>query len=115
MQLPCNQILYCQVPYQPSSAVNPIGVYGESKLAGEESVRAILPDKHVIIRTSWVYSSHGSNFVKTMLRLMSEKDQLNVVYDQVACPTMQESWQEFATYLLVMKISMVLIIGAIWG
>lgn len=74
-------------PYQPEDQPNPLGVYGESKLAGEIAVRNILGEQGVIIRTGWVYSRHGNNFVKTMLRLMTEKAQLGVVTDQVGTPT----------------------------
>jgi dTDP-4-dehydrorhamnose reductase len=74
-------------PYQPADITNPLGVYGASKLAGEKSVSEILGDNVSIIRTAWVYSSHGNNFVKTMLRLMAEKDQLGVVADQIGTPT----------------------------
>lgn len=74
-------------PYRPSDATAPLGVYGASKLAGERRVRAALPDSAVIVRTAWVYSSHGNNFVKTMLRLMADKPQLGVVVDQVGTPT----------------------------
>lgn len=74
-------------PYQPSDRPQPAGVYGASKLAGERHLRECLPDTSVIVRTSWVYSSHGNNFVKTMLRLMAEKPELGVVYDQVGTPT----------------------------
>ncbi|MBQ0792911.1 MAG: dTDP-4-dehydrorhamnose reductase [Oleispira antarctica] len=74
-------------PYQPSDSTNPLGVYGASKLAGEEAALEILGDNVSIIRTAWVYSLHGNNFVKTMLRLMAEKEQLGVVADQVGTPT----------------------------
>jgi dTDP-4-dehydrorhamnose reductase len=73
-------------PYQTDDAVNPLGVYGASKLAGDLGVMQILPSS-VIVRTAWVYSQHGNNFVKTMLRLMAEKLQLGIVYDQVGTPT----------------------------
>jgi dTDP-4-dehydrorhamnose reductase len=73
-------------PYQTNDAVNPLGVYGASKLAGDLGVMQILPSS-VIVRTAWVYSQHGNNFVKTMLRLMAEKPQLGIVYDQVGTPT----------------------------
>jgi dTDP-4-dehydrorhamnose reductase len=74
-------------PYLPSDGTNPLGVYGASKLAGEKAVMRILGDDASIIRTAWVYSMHGNNFVKTMLRLMAEKKQLGVVADQVGTPT----------------------------
>lgn len=74
-------------PYQTNDHVNPINVYGASKLAGDIKVNDILGSEATIIRTAWVYSQHGNNFVKTMLRLMDEKDQLGVVYDQIGTPT----------------------------
>lgn len=74
-------------PYQPYDLPCPISVYGESKLAGEQKVNQILACKALIVRTAWVYSTQGNNFVKTMLRLMAEKDQLGVIYDQVGTPT----------------------------
>ncbi len=74
-------------PYQPTDKTNPLGVYGASKLAGEQAAQEILKQNVSIVRTAWVYSSHGNNFVKTMLRLMAEKPQLGVVADQIGTPT----------------------------
>ncbi|WP_159656129.1 dTDP-4-dehydrorhamnose reductase [Vibrio atypicus] len=74
-------------PYQTADTPNPINVYGDSKLQGDLKISQILGDQAAIIRTAWVYSAHGNNFVKTMLRLMVEKDQLGIVYDQVGTPT----------------------------
>lgn len=74
-------------PYEVDDKTNPINVYGASKLAGEQAIKAYCKVNSTIVRTSWVYSSHGNNFVKTMLRLMTEKDELNVVSDQIGCPT----------------------------
>jgi len=73
--------------YTTSDKTNPISVYGDSKLAGEKAIREYHPDNSAIVRTSWLYSNHGNNFVKTMLRLMTEKNSLNVVADQIGCPT----------------------------
>lgn len=73
-------------PYIVDDIANPLCVYGQSKLEGEKLV-AQLHDSPCIIRTAWVYSTNGSNFVKTMLRLMSEKDELNIIYDQIGSPT----------------------------
>lgn len=74
-------------PYDPKDATDPLGVYGASKLAGEQQALTELGDEVSIVRTAWVYSAHGNNFVKTMLRLMKEKEQLGVVSDQVGTPT----------------------------
>ncbi len=74
-------------PYQVSDTTNPMGVYGASKLAGEHAIKQFYPDNSVIIRTSWVYSASGNNFVKTMLRLMAEKPELGIVSDQLGSPT----------------------------
>ncbi|MGE4530728.1 MAG: dTDP-4-dehydrorhamnose reductase [Acidithiobacillus sp.] len=74
-------------PYQPQDARHPLGVYGASKAAGEEQVQSILGDSALILRTAWVYSAHGNNFVKTMLRLITERDSLGVVGDQIGSPT----------------------------
>ena len=74
------------LPYTEDMPVNPSSVYGKSKLEGERILMEICPEA-VIVRTSWLYSSFGNNFVKTMLRLGQERDTLNVIYDQVGTPT----------------------------
>ena len=74
-------------PYTVDDAIEPQGMYGITKEAGEAEVTSILPAASAILRTSWVYSSHGNNFVKTMLRLMAEKPQLGVIDDQIGSPT----------------------------
>ena len=73
-------------PYDENDETGPLNVYGESKLAGEWAI-ASSNCRHVILRTSWVYSGHGSNFVLSMLRLARERPSLNIVSDQTGCPT----------------------------
>ena len=74
-------------PYLPDDEYEPLGVYGQTKAEGEQAISRIYPEGSCILRTSWVYSSHGNNFVKTMLRLMAEKPQLGVIDDQIGSPT----------------------------
>jgi len=73
-------------PYREDEATAPLGVYGTSKRDGEEAVRAA-GGRHLIFRTAWVYASHGANFLRTMLRVGAERDQLRVVADQIGTPT----------------------------
>ncbi len=78
-------------PYTPEDSTAPLSVYGVSKRAGEVQLLSGSQDKHVIIRTSWLYSEYGKNFVKTMLQLMQDKDELGVVADQTGSPTSTHS------------------------
>ncbi|OWQ57494.1 dTDP-4-dehydrorhamnose reductase [Stenotrophomonas maltophilia] len=73
-------------PYREDDATAPLGVYGASKLAGEEAIRAA-GGRHLIFRTAWVYASHSANFLRTMLRVGADRDVLRVVADQVGTPT----------------------------
>lgn len=74
------------VPYKVSDQTNPQSVYGSTKLAGEQALQATL-NEHIIIRTAWVFSEYGNNFVKTMLRLANSHPVLKIVGDQYGCPT----------------------------
>lgn len=93
------------VPYLPNEPYAPLGVYGESKAQGEKLISQILSDQSCIIRTSWVYSSHGSNFVKTMLRLMAEKPELGVISDQIGSPTYAKGLAKACLAAAVNKIT----------
>ncbi|NMX61896.1 dTDP-4-dehydrorhamnose reductase [Pseudomonas sp. WS 5079] len=73
-------------PYTEDDVPNPLGVYGQSKLAGEQAIAAV-GGQYLILRTSWVYSSHGKNFLLTMQRLLQEKPQMRIVADQIGAPT----------------------------
>lgn len=74
-------------PYTPDDQTDPLSIYGRTKLEGELHVRYLARDNSLVLRTSWVYSQYGRNFLKTMLRLMAEKDSLNVVDDQIGTPS----------------------------
>ncbi len=89
------------LPYQESDAPKPLGVYGQSKLAGERAIQA-LGGQHLILRTSWVYSTQGRNFLLTMQKLLAERDELKVVNDQIGAPTWAASIAE-ATAALVRR------------
>jgi len=81
-------------PYRPDDQPRPLGAYGRTKLAGEREVIRLLGDEAVILRTSWLYSRWGRNFVLTMLRLFEERDEVGVVQDQVGAPTWSRSLAE---------------------
>lgn len=73
-------------PYTEADTPNPLGVYGQSKLAGEQAIAAV-GGEYLILRTSWVYANHGKNFLLTMQRLLQEKPQMRIVADQIGAPT----------------------------
>ena len=91
-----------QKPWHETDTAAPLNAYGRSKLAGEQAIGSILDgcDRHWIIRTSWVFGRHGSNFLKTILRLACERDQLTVVDDQVGAPTSARLLAETSIALL---------------
>jgi dTDP-4-dehydrorhamnose reductase len=74
-------------PYLETDEEAPNGVYGQTKLSGEQAIQTTLKNNSIIIRTSWLYSEYGTNFVKTMLKLGQERDSLNIIFDQVGTPT----------------------------
>ena len=78
-------------PFATQASGEPVSVYGKTKLAGERALLEVLPERGLVIRTAWVYSSHGNNFVKTMLRLMRERGEVGVIADQVGSPTWAHS------------------------
>lgn len=87
-------------PYRPDSVTNPLSVYGRTKRDGEIAVMEAMPNTAAVVRTSWLYGANGGNFVKTMLRLMQERDELSVVADQRGTPTWADSLAE-AVWALV--------------
>jgi len=92
-------------PYLPEDSIKPLGVYGESKAEGEMKIRNLLPDNSCIVRTSWLYSTHGNNFVKTMLRLMKDKTKLSVISDQIGSPTYAKGLAMACLYAATNKIT----------
>lgn len=90
-------------PYNEDDPVAPLGVYGASKEAGEQAVRTGNP-RHIILRTAWVFSAHGTNFVKTMLRLGEEREMISVVDDQRGCPTAASDIAAVARQIVVRLI-----------
>jgi len=86
-------------PYLETDGTEPLGSYGKSKLRGEQDIQKQL-DKHYIIRTSWLYSEFGANFMKSMLRLGSERSELSVVFDQIGTPTYAVDLAKFIIYLV---------------
>ncbi|HUV51291.1 MAG TPA: dTDP-4-dehydrorhamnose reductase [Anaerolineae bacterium] len=99
-------------PYIETDQVAPLGVYGKSKEQGEKMVRS-RTEKHIILRTSWLYGVHGNNFVKTMLRLGREKKTIRVVSDQYGCPTSAADLA--ATVLIIAGLIISISPKIIWG
>ena len=88
-----------EVPYKEDNPTNPQGVYGDSKLKGEMAIEAS-GCKYLIIRTAWVYSEYGNNFLKTMLRLGADRDELSIVGDQFGCPTYAQDIAKTIVFIL---------------
>jgi dTDP-4-dehydrorhamnose reductase len=99
------------IPYCETDPISPTGVYGRSKAAGESALRSIVPE-HIILRTAWLYSPHGHNFVKTILRIAGKKPEISVVSDQIGCPT---SAADLAEAILAIADRIQSADGIIWG
>lgn len=100
-------------PYVETDEVNPISAYGRSKLAGERRLAALQP-KHIILRSAWIFSPFGTNFVKTMLRIGRERESLRIVEDQIGSPTYAPHLAE-AIIRICEKLSDVSVPAEIWG
>lgn len=87
-------------PYREDDESHPQGVYGETKLAGENAMIEVSPMNSIIIRTSWVYSTFGNNFVKTMLRIGKDRDELGVIFDQIGTPTYAKDLAKSIIYII---------------
>lgn len=91
-------------PYVETDTPNPIGVYGETKLAGEQAIQAV-DAPYLILRTSWVYGRYGKNFYNTILRLAHEREELGIVADQVGCPTWSCTIAETTAQLIAQQLT----------
>ncbi|RKT98789.1 dTDP-4-dehydrorhamnose reductase [Burkholderia sp. Nafp2/4-1b] len=91
-------------PYVETDATNPLNVYGRSKVAGEQGIAAV-GGRHLILRTSWVYSARGRNFLTTMLRLAKERDELNIVADQFGAPTWSETIAALTAHIVAQALA----------
>ena len=89
-----------KMPYKEDSAFDPLNIYSKTKLAGERQLISINPQNSIILRTSWVYSEYGSNFLNTMLRKLSTEDQIGVVCDQIGTPTYAKDLAEVIIKIL---------------
>lgn len=90
-------------PYSENETTNPINVYGRSKLAGEQAIESVAGD-YLILRTSWVYASRGSNFLKTILRLAADREELKIVADQIGTPTWARLIAESTAHIVKQSI-----------
>ena len=90
-------------PYTETDTTNPINIYGKTKLAGEKALQDTMSTNAIIIRTSWLYSEFGNNFVNTMLKLGKEQDELNIVNDQIGSPTYATDLAEIILHIIKTK------------
>jgi len=92
-------------PYLPNDDINPLSVYGKTKAEAEQLLTEIIPNSSCIIRTSWVYSTYGNNFVKSMVRLMAEKPELGIISDQIGSPTYAKGLAQVSLTAALEKVS----------